>query len=144
MIHKNLTVRLLNAELKWSLEIGQRFGVGARSDVFASTMPQGQPVVLKFVSSARQAEIEASALKSWAATGASVWLIDADYENGALLLHRLRPGTPLHATVETDTVSIVIGILKALHSVPAPHTIVPTIKDMYPVIEQRVKEDAQW
>ena len=63
----------------------------------------GLEVVLKVGVPSREVETEIAALRLWAGNG-SVELLEAIPEKGALLLERLRPGTPL-AMVD-DVVSV--------------------------------------
>jgi streptomycin 6-kinase len=147
--HKNVTnqdinIRLEQAKTKWQLKIGHKLGGGFRSEVFDCTTPDNNPVILKLMPTPEQAEIEATALKIWAATDVAVKLIDADLDNATLLLERVQPAMPLPSTDETTAVAIAADILKVLHAAPLLHANLPTLEDTYGHLEQRALEDARY
>jgi len=80
---------------RWGLKAVRRLGGGFRADVFAGTTATGEEVVVKLAATPEEARAEAAALAGWRQTGAAVRLVDADLSCGALLLERVRPGTPL-------------------------------------------------
>ena len=63
--------------------------------MFACTTASGGEVVVKLTVTPTEARVEAAALAAWAQTQAAVQVIDVDFDHGALLLERIRPGTPL-------------------------------------------------
>jgi streptomycin 6-kinase len=91
----DIASRLGACKRRWDLGAGSRLGGGFRCDVFACSAAGGEQVVVKLTPTPEEARLEAAALASWAHTGAAVRLIDADISDGALLLERIRPGTPL-------------------------------------------------
>jgi streptomycin 6-kinase len=94
---------------------------GIRSD--------GLEVVLKVGVPTREVEAEIAALRLWAGNGC-VELLEAIPEKGALLLERLRPGTPLAAVDDEDlSVVVVADIMRQLWRPPPEGHSFPTVSD---------------
>jgi streptomycin 6-kinase len=83
-----------SAAVRWRLTVGERLTGGTSSAVYAASDEFGRDLVLKLPkSSAGDTAAEAAALAAWSGTGATVTLIAAT--DDALLLTRIRPGTPM-------------------------------------------------
>jgi streptomycin 6-kinase len=96
-----LPVRLARLSRRWQLvatEPMPRGGTGAR--LFTAMAPAG-PVVLKLDLPGQAVQAEAEALAGFAGQGATR-LLAAAPEQGALLLERLTPGTPLATLADDD------------------------------------------
>jgi streptomycin 6-kinase len=94
---------------------------GIRSD--------GLEVVLKVGVPTREVEAEIAALRLWAGNG-GVALIEAIPEKGALLLERLRPGTPLAALDDEDlSVGVAADVMRQLWRPPPDGHSFPTVSD---------------
>lgn len=85
----------------WSLSLGPPFAGIAWNYVAPATRADGAAVVLKVSRHRDETRNEIAALRLWEGDGAAR-LLDADPENGALLLERLTPGTMLTAVAEQD------------------------------------------
>lgn len=138
--------RVRAAAVRWQLTVGERLAGGTRSAVYAASDPAGRDLVLK-VPEARSfgsdlAVVEASALRTWAPTGAAVDLVAASTD--ALLLARARPGEllPWSPTDVDDVVEVAGALLERLWSVPSGHYGYPSLKDVYPHDERVAREDA--
>lgn len=107
-------------ERRWSLEVGPAFGPGGVMGFVApATCADGTAAVLKISIPDRETIHEAEALRLYDGVGAAR-LLAADVEQGALLLERLEPGTPLLAVADEDEAnSIAAGVLRQLWR-PAP------------------------
>lgn len=81
---------------RWSLRVGEPFASGRSSWCAPARDVAGTDLVLKISFPHEEAATEAAVLRAWAGHGAAV-LVDAHAEDWALLLHRVRPGTPLRA-----------------------------------------------
>ncbi len=83
--------------LRWDLELDEARS-GATSRVFLGRQRGdrgGRGVVLKLTPDRSVADIEAIALRAWAASPHAVNLLDADPGTGALLLEKIEPGARL-------------------------------------------------
>lgn len=138
----DIATRLRRCAGRWGLEVGDRLAGGFRSEVFACTR-DGADVVLKLTVTPEEARSEAAALHAWRHTGAAVRLIDTDVECDALLLARIRPGTPLSRS-DTVAVDLAADLLMWLHSVePGPFEF-PTLAALYPTLERQSRDDVAY
>jgi streptomycin 6-kinase len=103
----------------------------------------GGQVVVKLTPTPEEARLEAAALASWAHTEAAVRLIDADISYGALLLERIRPGTPLPGG-DPVSVEIAAGLLSNLHLAAHGELPFPALEDIYVRLESRTRDDADF
>ena len=71
-----LTERLMACARRWEIQTGDALAGGFRSHVFAATRADGMEVVVKLVDVPGDAEAEVTALSAWAASGATLALID--------------------------------------------------------------------
>jgi streptomycin 6-kinase len=78
--------------LRWHLDLDKALS-GNTSRVFIGRQDGDRGVVLKLTPERAIANEEAIALRAWAATPHAVDLIEADLEEGALLLEHIEPGT---------------------------------------------------
>ena len=95
---------------RWSLRTGDPFPHAYASLAVPATLPDGTEAVLKLAFPHRESEHEAEALRTWAGRGA-VRLLDDDPDDGALLIERCRPGTPLSDLSPRDGLDVVVGLL---------------------------------
>jgi len=128
---------------RWRLRLGQALAGGYRSYVCECTAGARAEAVLKLTVTAEEALLEARALERWRETRAAVRLLDADPENGALLLERLRPATPLPGVDQGWVLEVVADLLVRLHGVgSAGHF--PDLVDLYPHLAEHSVEDNRY
>jgi streptomycin 6-kinase len=97
---------------RWGLEPGEPFPY-AYASLALPARRGGEEVVLKVQFPHRESEHEAAALALWDGNGA-VRLLDHDEERHALLLERLRPGTPLCDEAPERVLDVLAGLLPRL------------------------------
>lgn len=105
---------------RWRLEPGDRFLSGAGGATLAVTREDGGEAVLKVVYPHVEALWEPVALSAW--RGLAPEVLDSDPWTWALLLERVRPGTPL-SEAHLDTAAAVSAgarVLAGLHRVRPP------------------------
>jgi streptomycin 6-kinase len=107
--------------------------------VYAVIRPGGTDAVLKLPATLAEARVEGAALRAWAGEGA-VALLDSDGDTGALLLERLRPGTPLPRGGE-GSVEIAAATLAALHRASYDGGAFRTLAGTFPDHEREVRDD---
>lgn len=114
---------LRRAEDRWHLELGPRFTAGSASWTTLARRrgDSGWPLVLKVSFPHPEAAAEADALLHWHGHGAPR-LVDIEAEDWALLMHAVRPGTPLATSWWPEREALAAGtdVLGALHAVPLP------------------------
>lgn len=133
--------RLRACERRWDLRDARGLDGGCCADVFAATSTGGGEVVVKLATSPEQAHVEAAALDAWVDTGAAVRLIDVDLAIGALLLERIRPGTPLPAGNDEEAIETAVDLLTRLHrATPGPFPFA-TLEEVYPALEAQALDD---
>jgi streptomycin 6-kinase len=140
----DITSRLGACKRRWDLKGGSRLGGGFRCEVFACSAAGGEQVVVKLTPTAEEARLEAAALAWWAHTQAAVRLIDADISCGALLLERIRPGTPLPGGDDPVSAAVAAGLLSKLHLAAHGELPFPALEDIYPRMENRARGDADF
>jgi streptomycin 6-kinase len=128
----------------WHLEGGCRLDGGFRSDVFGCTTAAGAEVVVKLTVTHEQARAEAAALAMWERTGATVHLIDADFEHSALLLERVRPATHLPGGDDRVAIEVAAGLLTRLHRARALAFPFPALEETYVHLEDQARENAAY
>lgn len=140
----DLSTRLRSCIDTWHLQNLSRLKGGFRSEVFACTTTDGDEVVLKLTPTPEEARVEAAALGVWAGTGAAVHLIDADFEQSALLLNRIRPATPLPGNDDPVAIEVAAELLTRLHQ-PSPGDFpFPALEEIYGQLERGSREDAAY
>jgi streptomycin 6-kinase len=120
---------LADCERRWSLTISPPFPRLSYNYAAPATREDGSTVVVKAGFPSRELLTEAEALRVYDGRGA-VRLLDADLEQGVLLLEHLIPGTMLLA-VEDDqeATSIAASVMKQLwRPVPEEHSF-PSVGD---------------
>jgi streptomycin 6-kinase len=133
--------RLQACKRRWDLEDARGLDGGCCADVFAATRTGGGEVVVKLAISPEQAQVEAAALGAWVDTRAAVRLIDVDSALGALLLERIRPGTPLPAGNDEEAIETAADLLTRLHrATPGPFPFA-TLEEVYPALEAQALDD---
>lgn len=122
------------------MRIGDRLDGGFESEVFAATTADGRPVVVKLAASGVRAAQEAAVLRIWSGTGVTAELLDADDDDHALLLARIRPGDPM----PPSNLLAAADILQVLHAVPLPDAGFPTVEESYPAREKNSVDDVAY
>jgi len=112
---------------RWDLRAGEPFASGSASWCAPVTGPDGADLVLKVAYPHDEARDEAAVLRAWDGSGAPR-LVDAHAGDWALLLERVRPGTPLRAarTPVRRRLAEGAGVLRALHGSATP-AVVPDL-----------------
>jgi streptomycin 6-kinase len=136
--------RLSACKRKWHLEGASRLDGGFRSEVFACTTATGAEVVLKLTVTPEQARAEAAALVMWGHTEAAVRLVDAEFEQGALILERVRPATHLPEGDEPVAIEIAAGLLTRLHHAQATTFPFPALEETYAHLEDQARDNAAY
>jgi streptomycin 6-kinase len=116
------------ASAEWELEVGRELNGGVLAWVLEARTPDGRDAVLKLAGPWDRPRDEIAALRRWAG-GPAPRLLHADPDRGALLLERIRPGTPADDAHAAD----VAPLLEALHVDPPAGT--PALAT---VVRQRV------
>lgn len=106
---------------RWDLVLGDPFPSGSASWCAPASDPAGRDLVLKVSFPHDEARDEAAVLRAWGGRGAPA-LVDAHDGDWALLLARVRPGTPMRAlrTPATHRLAEAADVLRVLHAAPAP------------------------
>jgi streptomycin 6-kinase len=105
-------VRELQA--RWSIRLGEPFDhTGSCSWVAFATRANGEAAVLKLAMPHMEGQDEISGLRFWNGH-ATVKLLEADLESGAMLLERCLPGTTLHSEPEWRQDEVVANLLKQI------------------------------
>lgn len=115
---------------RWDLDLGEPFPSGSASWCAPARDATGADLVLKISFPHTEARDEAAVLRAWHGHGA-VRLVEAHPADWALLLDRVRPGTPLRAarTPVRRRLAEAADVLRALHAAPAPHGL-PDLADV--------------
>jgi streptomycin 6-kinase len=124
----SLPVLIDQYAVRWSLSTGPPIGDLSYNWVAPARRIDGTEVVLKLGVPHREFSSEVEALRVFDGKSA-VRVIDADPEQGAMLLERADPGAPLWGVDDERAAPIVAGVMKALwRPVPAAHQF-PTLAD---------------
>jgi streptomycin 6-kinase len=125
-----LPVLVARAVDRWSLVPGEPFASGSASWCAPVRDADGRDRVLKISFPHDEARHEATVLRAWAGRGA-VALLDADAGDWALLLDRVRPGTPMRAVRSPvpRRLAAAADVLRDLHAAPVPAR-VPALPDV--------------
>jgi streptomycin 6-kinase len=99
---------------RWDLELDRGLS-GGTARVYAGRQSGGRGVVLKLTPEPPIAAQEARALRAWAGTPHAVDLLAADTGDGALLLERIEPGTPVREERDVPPAGEMAGLLAGLH-----------------------------
>lgn len=131
----------------WHLTLGPPLLGGTRSAVFAVTDDHQRELVLKLPATRTDFQnptaAEASALRAWADTGATINLVDTT--NDALLLTRARPGINrpwLPPQPLEDTITMAAELLTRIWAAPPGPYPFPTLVDVFPEYDRVAREDA--
>lgn len=119
----NIHARLARCEERWSLRIGGRFAEASDHYVAPVIRSDGTAAVIKLGRPGLELRCEIEALRIFEGRG-SVRLLDADPEEGCLLLEQLKPGTPL-SSLENDgqAITAAVKVMQQLwRPVPAAHS----------------------
>jgi streptomycin 6-kinase len=106
---------------RWDLVLGEPFETGMAAWTAPASTAAGAAVVLKLSYPHPEARDEAAALAAWRGAGA-VEVLDADGDDWALLLPRLRPGSTLRDERLPPAEHLAIGadLLRRMAAVPVP------------------------
>ncbi|MDE2125606.1 MAG: phosphotransferase [Armatimonadetes bacterium] len=125
-----LAARIAHYEARWSLRCGPAFPDLSYHYVAPAVLSDGSDAVLKLRGPGQQCTCEVAALQRFDGRGAAR-LLQADEEEGALLLERLQPGTLLVELVEQgrdeEATSIAAGVMQKLWRRPPPEHQFPTV-----------------
>jgi streptomycin 6-kinase len=102
---------------RWGLTAGEPLAGGLVGHVIACRDEHGEDLVLKLAGPTARPDLEAAALRHWAGRRAAT-LVDADPSQGALLLRRVRPGTPLAPGDDERATPAVAAVIESLHGAP--------------------------
>jgi streptomycin 6-kinase len=114
---------------QWGLEVGTAFHGGVIALTLAATRADGREVVLKLRGPDPESEHEADALACWDGHGA-VRVLERDDERRAVLLERLRPGSPLGERSEDEAADVVGRLLRELHAAAPVPPCVQRLRDV--------------
>jgi len=135
------TLRTLMAH--WSIVPGAPFDSGA-GWVAPATLPGGSAIVIKIGMPHMEGEHEIQGLRFWQGD-ATVRLLQADDELGAMLIERCEPGTALCELPEAEQDIVIAGLLRRLwRSPPALHPFRPLSALMQHWSDETVGEVQQW
>ncbi len=117
----SIPARAARAVERWDLVLGDPFETGMAAWTAPATAVAGVEVVVKLSYPHIEARDEAAALGAWHGAGA-VEVLDADADDWALLLRRLRPGTTLRDARLPIVQHLTVGaqLLRRMASVPIP------------------------
>jgi streptomycin 6-kinase len=106
---------------RWSLELGPPFPSGSASWCAPARTAAGADLVLKISVPHAEARHEAAVLRAWAGRS-SAPLVAEHAGDWALLLGRVRPGTPMTAdrTPVARRLADAADVLRGLHAAPPP------------------------
>jgi streptomycin 6-kinase len=114
----NLPTLLAGAAQRWNLTLAEPFLL-SYNYVCAATKADGSPVVLKIGIPNNEFVSEINTLRLYGGKGACR-LLEADAEQGLILLERLFPGTMLVSQEDDDLATrIAAGVMRSIHR-PAP------------------------
>jgi streptomycin 6-kinase len=133
------------AVARWDLRLGAPFTSGRSSWCAPAALGEhagGADLVLKISFPHEEAATEAAVLRAWAGHGA-VGLVDAHAADWALLLRRVRPGTPLRAarTPVDRRLAEAAAVVRRLAAAPAPDGL-PALHDVTAAWADLVEERA--
>jgi streptomycin 6-kinase len=126
---RRLPLILVDCERRWSMTVGPPFVPLSYNYVAPAVLANGTRVVLKIGFPSKELLSEMEALRLYEGDGIAR-LLAWEREQGALLLERLEPGTPL-ARLADDEKATAIGasaMLKLWRPAPADHSF-PTVAD---------------
>ncbi len=107
-------------EARWNLRLGEPFPL-SYNYVVAATLPSGEEAVLKLGVPNPELTTEIEALRLYDGRGAAR-LLDADAELGAVLIERVRPGSPLAELEDDAATAVAAGAMRRLwQPLPAQH-----------------------
>jgi len=118
----SIPARLVRCEQEWSLTVQSPFAEASYNYVAPAIRADGTAAVVKLGLPARELRCEIDALRLFDGRG-SVRLLDADPEEGRLLLEHLKPGTPLSRLEdERHAIPIAVQVMRQLwRPVPPVH-----------------------
>ncbi|MGH2641671.1 MAG: aminoglycoside phosphotransferase family protein [Actinomycetota bacterium] len=133
-------------EARWVVTLGPPYDgpeVSA-SWVAPALRADGTSAVLKVGLPHMEAEHEIDGLRFWDGDP-TVRLFEADDTQGAMLLERCEPGTPLRSLPEPEQDVVIAGLLRRLWRVPsAPHPFRPLSEMIGSWIEETMSSEPHW
>ena len=119
---------LVECERRWSLTVMRPFSSLSYSYVAPAVMADGSDVVLKVGVPNPELRTEIEALRIYDGCGAAR-MLDAEADQGALLLERLRPGAPLSSLADDEeATSIAARVMRRLWRPVPPEHAFPTVE----------------
>ena len=113
---------------RWDWRPAPPLGHATPVHVRPVTLGNGDPAILKTVTPGRGCELEAAALRAFDGRGI-VRLLDADLDNGLILLERIDPGLPMRYVADEDAaIAAASHVMRALRATP-PAPSFPTTSD---------------
>lgn len=123
------------------LTAGEPLAGGLVGHVIACRDEHGDDLVLKLAGPTARPDLEAAALRHWAGRRAAT-LVDEDPSEGALLLRRVRPGTPLGPGEDERATPAVAAVIESLHGAPEPAGGFPSLPDRLEAYFERKRAEA--
>ncbi len=124
-----LPVTISDCKRRWSLTVHPPFGHLSYNYVAPAFRSDGTPAVLKLGFPNRELKTEIAALRLFDGQGI-VRLLDADPEQGCLLLEHLKPGTPLsELNDDAKATSIAARVMSQLWRPVPPGHLFPSVAD---------------
>ncbi len=126
---EQLPALLAEAAERWSLQVLPPFPVESYSYVAPAIRFGSEPVVLKVGVPGRELTCQIAALRYWDGSGVCR-LLEADAEQGLLLMERLLPGEPLKVVTSDEQITqIALDVMQRLWK-PAPEQkVYPTVAE---------------
>lgn len=126
---ENLPTLISACEKRWALTVGTPVDGLSYNFVAPAVRSDGTPIMLKLGVPNKELDSEIEALRLYDGRG-SCRLIDADAEQGILLLERLQPGLMLSTLADDeDATAIAAGVMRRLwRPAPADHPFPTTAK----------------
>jgi streptomycin 6-kinase len=116
-------------EARWDISVGSPLQDLSYNYVAPATLADGREAILKLGVPNRELTAEIEALRCYDGRGA-VRLLAGDAAGGALLLERLRPGTPLYDLHDEErATAIAAGVMRRLWRPLPPDHAFPTVAD---------------
>ena len=118
-----------DCESRWSITVQRPFGHLSYNYVAPALRTDGTPAVLKLGVPNRELKAEIEALHLFDGEGV-VRLLDADPDQGLLLLEHLKPGTPLSdLNDDVEATSIAARVMSQIWKPVPPEHLFPTVAD---------------
>lgn len=117
-------------EEKWHIRVGEPIGVLTYNYVVPATRVDRTEAILKLGVPGDHFAREGECLRRYDGQGAP-YLLEYDYQLGAMLLERVRPGTDLRQLSESEAIEAAATVMRQLHRTSAAETMMPTVTDWW-------------